>query len=95
LINKRIEQRTVAGFEAGSSFHAPARQAEPQRHQRQGRRQPAARSRTTAKAATTSNRTGRGAGTNRAHSRTASTPDRNRYARRLGSPGPIKSLDDS
>jgi len=36
LINKRIEQRTVAGFEAGSSFHAPARQAEPQRHQRRG-----------------------------------------------------------
>ena len=43
LINKRIEQRSVAGFEPGSSFHAPARQAEPQRHQRQGRgQQPAA-----------------------------------------------------
>ncbi len=39
LINKRIEQRPVAGFEPGSSFHAPARQAEPQRHQRQGRGQ--------------------------------------------------------
>ncbi len=43
LINKHIEQRTVAGFEPGSSFHAPARQAEPQRHQGQGRGlQPAA-----------------------------------------------------
>ncbi|MBC7993694.1 MAG: DEAD/DEAH box helicase, partial [Rhizobacter sp.] len=29
LVNKRIEQRTVTGFEPGSSFHAPVRQAEP------------------------------------------------------------------
>ncbi len=46
LINKRIEQRVIAGFEPGQSIHAPARRHEPQRHQRQGRgQQPAAQPR--------------------------------------------------
>jgi len=39
LINRQIEQRIVAGFEPGQSFHAPARQPERGTHQRQGRRQ--------------------------------------------------------
>jgi ATP-dependent RNA helicase RhlE len=41
LINRRIEQRTIAGFEPGSSYHAAAPRHEPQRHQRHERgRQP-------------------------------------------------------
>ncbi|MBI2295048.1 MAG: hypothetical protein HYU76_03165 [Betaproteobacteria bacterium] len=46
LINRRIEQRIVAGFEPGQSFHAPAAQpGRPQhRHPGQGR-QPAAQPR--------------------------------------------------
>jgi ATP-dependent RNA helicase RhlE len=42
LIGRRIEQRIVAGFEPGQSFHAPARQPEQQRHRRQGRGEPSA-----------------------------------------------------
>ena len=34
LINRRIEQQVVAGFEPGSAFHAPAQRHEPQRHER-------------------------------------------------------------
>jgi ATP-dependent RNA helicase RhlE len=37
LINRRIEQRTIAGFEPGSSYHAAAPRHEPQRHQRHER----------------------------------------------------------
>ncbi|MBI3041350.1 MAG: DEAD/DEAH box helicase [Betaproteobacteria bacterium] len=37
LINRRIEQQVVPGFEPGSSFHAPAARPQPQRHQRQER----------------------------------------------------------
>jgi len=37
LINRRIEQRTVAGFEPGSSYQASAPRHEPQRHQRHER----------------------------------------------------------
>jgi ATP-dependent RNA helicase RhlE len=41
LINRRIEQRTIAGFEPGSSYHAAAPRHEPQRQQRHERgRQP-------------------------------------------------------
>ena len=41
LINRRIEQRTIAGFEPGSSYHVPAPRREMPRHQRQERgRQP-------------------------------------------------------
>ena len=36
LINRRIEQRIVAGFEPGQSFHAPARPPEQRGHRRQG-----------------------------------------------------------
>ncbi|MGH8622324.1 MAG: DEAD/DEAH box helicase [Burkholderiales bacterium] len=44
LINRRIEQRTIAGFEPGSSYHAAAPRQEPQRQQRHERgRQPAGR----------------------------------------------------
>ncbi|HEY7657629.1 MAG TPA: DEAD/DEAH box helicase [Burkholderiales bacterium] len=46
LINRRIEQRTIAGFEPGSSYHAPTPRHEPQRQQRHERgRQPAGRQR--------------------------------------------------
>src|SRR5689334_14576324 len=38
LINRRIEQKVVAGFEPGSQSQAPAQQREPQRHQRQEHR---------------------------------------------------------
>jgi ATP-dependent RNA helicase RhlE len=38
LINRRIEQRVVAGFEPGSRSSAPAPRHEPQRHQRQEHR---------------------------------------------------------
>jgi ATP-dependent RNA helicase RhlE len=38
LINRRIEQKVVAGFEPGSQSQAPAQQHEPQRHQRQEHR---------------------------------------------------------
>jgi hypothetical protein len=42
LTNRRIEQRTIAGFEPGSSYPAPAPRRELPRHQRQERgRQPA------------------------------------------------------
>jgi ATP-dependent RNA helicase RhlE len=37
LINRRIEQRIIAGFEPGSSYHAAAPRHEPQRHQRHER----------------------------------------------------------
>ncbi|HEX9686817.1 MAG TPA: helicase-related protein, partial [Burkholderiales bacterium] len=37
LINRRIEQRTITGFEPGSSYHAAAPRHEPQRHQRHER----------------------------------------------------------
>ena len=37
LINRRIEQRTIAGFEPGSSYHAAAPRHEPQRQQRHER----------------------------------------------------------
>jgi len=41
LINRRIEQRTITGFEPGSSYHAAAPRHEPQRQQRHERgRQP-------------------------------------------------------
>ena len=39
LTNRRIEQRIVAGFEPGQSFHAPARPPESRGHRRQGRGQ--------------------------------------------------------
>jgi ATP-dependent RNA helicase RhlE len=35
LINRRIEQKIVAGFEPGTQSQAPAQRHEPQRHQRQ------------------------------------------------------------
>jgi ATP-dependent RNA helicase RhlE len=37
LINRRIEQRTIAGFEPGSSYHAAVPRHEPQRHQQHER----------------------------------------------------------
>ena len=37
LINRRIEQRTIAGFEPGSSYHSAVPRHEPQRQQRQER----------------------------------------------------------
>ena len=37
LINRRIEQRTIAGFEPGSSYHAAAPRHEPHRQQRHER----------------------------------------------------------
>jgi ATP-dependent RNA helicase RhlE len=37
LINRRIEQRTVAGFEPGSSYHAAAPRQEPHKQQRHER----------------------------------------------------------
>jgi ATP-dependent RNA helicase RhlE len=37
LINRRIEQRTIAGFEPGPSYHAAAPRHEPQRQQRHER----------------------------------------------------------
>jgi ATP-dependent RNA helicase RhlE len=42
LINRRIEQRIIAGFEPGSSYHAAAPRHEPQRHQRHERRRQSA-----------------------------------------------------
>jgi ATP-dependent RNA helicase RhlE len=42
LINRRIEQRVVAGFEPGQSHHAPAPQPEQHRQSHHGRRQPTA-----------------------------------------------------
>jgi len=34
LINRRIEQKIIPGFEPGTGSHAPAQRHEPQRHQR-------------------------------------------------------------
>ena len=42
LINRRIEQRIVAGFEPGLSSYAPASRPDQHRHPHHGRRQPSA-----------------------------------------------------